>query len=438
MKTRLAFLIRYLTTAVAATFLVVFALPFVKVIRLWSVLNSAHAGIEANQAREAIASVSPFEPWAAPYPVLRAQFMSASARAHAAAGEFTEARLIAEEIYEQSPPRRKSPPFLADLPVTLMASLVDRSIRLLWKTREPSRWNGYEYLLHEMSNSGGTDAARRLATQLLEKDPEPEMRKKLLAYADARGVAPPATSRAHGADSLSPETPAPAPSLPARRPDPVTARPQRPSADTASWAIISNHQAKAYTAAGKLARSLSPATVLEVSELKDTRSGRLALCRYPSDSQGPPFLVRLRHLDIRSGRLADVDPKLKSLLLRRAKLVAEIARLRALQSARQSDANPHQRDYAAARDAYRDYASRVQSLRSRMDRATGPERMEYADKLRAMIVEGTDLVAKYKRAKAEYDEWNRRRPPEPEPPGAAQLREELAMVAADLERLGVD
>jgi hypothetical protein len=64
--------------------------------------------------------------------------------------------------------------------------------------------------------------------------------------------------------------------------------------------------------------------------------------------------------------------------------------------------------------------------------------MQYADQLRLMKNQYTDLMARYRRVKAQYDQWEREHPAAGPDSRADALAAELAAVDAELDALGAN
>ena len=224
----------------------------------------------------------------------------------------------------------------------------------------------------------------------------------------------------------------------------------RGAGDTASgprWGVIKVSEGHAYEVNGKFRQSLPAGTIVDVRDVRDTSAGRLAICRL-TDAVGPSILVPENELDLHPGRYSDASPAERRLRSRRAVVMARIEKAR--QAATPpgpaedwlSKANPHADAYRKAKGELDALQRRAADVQARWDKATGGERMKYADELREMKTEQVRLETACRQVRSKAEEWAAAHPvppaeatPPASPPESTPDEMELAEIDKQLKML---
>jgi len=268
------------------------------------------------------------------------------------------------------------------------------------------------------------------------------LRRNLLwgEWSDDEGSAPlpePAADRT--TPPVEPAIPAggPSPDLtgaaPATSSDPASPLPN--NAGAPRWGVVFASTAKAYTTAGKFLFRPSPGTVVKVSDIRETRSGKLAAC-YPLTGahRDRAVLIPAADLNLQSVDLAEVPPAVRELRVREARILGKIDETRRNSGKKLREDTPHAAEYAAARSAYVEYWKKVKALQAERDSAEGSDHVRISDELRVMKGADIRLGQAYETAKRKYEDWNSSNPSvSNEESAMAALEDELSEVRARLE-----
>ncbi len=207
-----------------------------------------------------------------------------------------------------------------------------------------------------------------------------------------------------------------APRVPSASPAPVAPRSRASSAPPShssapspgKWAVVQTAETPTYNREGKFLRMLPAGTLVDVVAIRQTREGEMAVCVvYHHGVSVPDVVMRTRDLDIRPGSVCEANPREKNLRVLRAQTLGQIeARKKELVKAA-IQKNPYYAEYQRAYEEYRAFCRRAEALTRRRDEATGPDRMAYADQLRAMKGEDSRLKQAFLTAKQRYDDWKK-------------------------------
>jgi hypothetical protein len=356
------FAVRYLIAAALLTLLTVVGVSLFKVTRIWRVVRESQALVESERASRAVALLLRFDAWAAPYPSVSRQLLKGLVQAYSGDERTDDARRVAERMLSDA--GAAAPAGFGVALARRTAPLVETIVRAVWAPPPVSRWDGYEWLLHDLQRQQRHAEVETLAADLLARNPDAERRQRILSYRRpprpaATAPRPVAALPVHPAPALPPESPAPA--------------------------------------------GEPPSTVATPPAPADPRAG---------------------------------DAWRQALLARRTTLAAE---LKALQQRAPSDPalrNPHQAEYQIVAAEYRAAEAKAAAVQRKFDSAAGPDRMQYADQLRLMKNQYTDLMARHRRVKAQYDQWEHEHPAHATDSRAAALAAELASLDAELASLG--
>ncbi len=203
-----------------------------------------------------------------------------------------------------------------------------------------------------------------------------------------------------------------------------------------TWAVVNSNQAPHYDRSGRNRGNLPSGTMLSVQDIKNNRGVELIIGqRLGLSPTSPLILVRKSDVMLLGGDPAAISNQEKQLRANQARLQADISeRENEFRNALRSD-NPHADDYNKALAAYRAYSSEVRDLQQKRDAASGPSRMDYADKLRMLLRDGAELKDAHDAAKARYEQWNAANPPRDagRDETLESYRRQLAEIEAELD-----
>lgn len=449
--------ITYAAVGLVGTVVVGFCSPFVKAGKIRSAIIGAQSQIRSGKPADALVNLARLRRSAALYPCLASQVSISSIKAHAALDQFREAEAIAEEVMTRGGPTVRGRSGLVENLQVLPISMLKTSMLQEYGTEWRSPMQGYSTLITLLKQRGEESQLEGVARAVLEHDKDNKFAIGVLAdiaEADrqrAALAAPPSVARkkpvvkktdhyvlakqyaarrlwdhaARECDMVLKEKPKDARALALRR---------RIEIGDAKWAIVKVNEASVYNQAGKHLRKMTGGTFVEVNDLKKTRAGTLAVCAVSRGGKKVSgFLMRVRDLHIRTGRLSDVSEDDKAAYVRETQLTVRIASLKARLLSAASKNNPFTRKYAATKSKYNKYWKKVEKLKQQRDSTTGDEHMKYADELRKMKGEDIVIGTEYENAKKKFADWNRKNSGAwADNPDLAALEDELDGVAGTL------
>jgi tetratricopeptide (TPR) repeat protein len=461
-KKWLRIVVRYILIWLVGTLLLVLLIPFFRVAKIKNELDSADRLLRTGHPREALAQLQRIEIWATLYPPLSQRLTGSAIRCQAKLLDIRSAEQLARDFQDRygrgRRPSRNIWECLETFPDRLINSYLSQSAGMPGATR----WLGYEVLLNELEQAGDTNRVEKLAGEILSRDPENSLAKRVQ---DALAAKREEESR---------KTATPSPSVEAIKSEPPQKRvdhidlarkhvaakqwdkaveecdaalaldPENP--DVAKLKRIAEARdrrwgctrtlAKAYDAvSGKAVQELAPGALVEVSGIRNgSPLGELAICKVITDTNDPPILlVRMRDLDTKMGPLSSASEEEKTLRIRRVRLWAEIARLKdELLQSRLKD-NPYKKEYDVASAAYNAYWTKVKNLQAKHQASTGDERVRVADEMKRLKGEDIRIGQALETAKKKMNEWQERNAASPiADPKLTALEEELAKLQSQI------
>lgn len=195
------------------------------------------------------------------------------------------------------------------------------------------------------------------------------------------------------------------------------------------WGVVHGAPCPVYNESGKALGKLSTGSVVEVVEVRNTRSGEFAQCVVLRGTNfgANPVMVRTESLALSTRAGSEEEQDLWS---RRAVLQFQIEKARTDDSAEIRADNPHAAEYVAARDDYKEYWKRTKALHAARDVTEGLARQKYEDDLRKIRSEEFQIRGRYESAKGRYQSWNAAHPPKTQ-----DLERELQRVNRQIEAL---
>lgn len=219
--------------------------------------------------------------------------------------------------------------------------------------------------------------------------------------------------------------------------------PARPAGLTLvqNWGVIVSPSAPAYSRTGKYLQRIGAGTLLDISELWQTKSGSMALCNaFVASGLLSDVLIYAGDMDMRPGPLSEVSAREKDLRCQLAELLAQrTENLRGSSKTQRTD-NPHYAAYAQAQADYVQFWKKARDLQARRDSATGDERSRLIDELARLTTSGADVRVgdAFVTARREYNAWNADHPQHASDPSggpASDLDRRIAALRAELDSL---
>lgn len=254
--------------------------------------------------------------------------------------------------------------------------------------REPSE------AVDERRESSGADEGRREPSAVVQERREPsrvaERRREPSRVAERR-------SEPSGAPVAAPEY---APGYEPR--DPKYSGPRY------DWGVLAE-EAQAYSEEGRPRVKLPAGTVVERMAEKNSKSGRMFVCRIRNGRRWEEGFLFAAHTVVMFEGPFAFAPKGPSdkVIDYFTKVGQRESRLAALKEAHLRK-NPHFSEYQAAAKAYLDFQERAKELTERRDTAVGAERSRLVVELSRMKNEEPRLRAALERAEKPYKEWKAR------------------------------
>ncbi len=400
--TRGALVRRYFLLAVLGTLCTVAAVPGLRIGIIELTLVTHVRLLDRALPGPALCRLLRVAPWSADYPALRDRLRAATIRCYVRLGDFGSAVLLARDTAAP-----ESPAGIVNLARGLLLRYPNEAANLLLaclgRDRGVTR-DTLTIILREELERANTDAARAILATLTPpraddaEDAGPSV---------AAVVPPPAVFAAE--PSAAPGYATPPPELPPVSqppPEPLESTPPPVVPDGAQWAVVTAPEARTYTREGKFIGRIEAGTLVDLGEVTASSAGDLALCVVRNGTQqGQSFNIRAEDLDIRPGSVSATSEEERNLRVSRARLAAALAERQSQLRAMQESRNPHLRAYTKVKEEYVAFVKEAKGLAELHESSQGATRVKHADRLRRMKEDEVELAARYKEAKARYDEW---------------------------------
>ena len=401
-------IIHYLLIAVLLTLVVLVGSAALKVAEVEMSLNRAIALIAQHEPELALYELLTVEESAVAYPELVKRFDLIACKAYASAGDFAKAEATARAL--QGRPNEFPHPAtfwssIHAIPDPLMSDVIMR----LNGGRRIDRQSGMEVVAAERAKWA---AKRNLPP------PPPQV-----AQTPAEVETPPAAPAGPPRVTVSPAPATPPPPLAAGHGEQATAP---------KWGIVVAPESKVYDLSGSFLRRIDAGTIVEISSLTDSSTGRVAVCTAMHPGRlGAPVIVRDADLEMYTGDLAKISDEERTLRIQRAQILAQIERLRASPDA----SNPFYDEYQAAKQTYARFCQKEAGLQKKMDASTGDTRMRYYEELRKSKGEDLRLSQAVETVRKKFEGWKAQHPQGSGGTAAKKLETDLAALETRIRSL---
>lgn len=424
--------INYIFIAVAGSMCVVAISALVKAYRVKSPLDKAVEYLAANRSDDLLDQLETSARWEGRYPSLKPRRDALAIRCHVRKGELSEAMGIADAMATAS--FHGGGAFLAFVkgfvPPDSVKSTVDRFSYFINHMEIPvaagidqifrkqnnalllDRWSGYNDLADELKAKQDIDGIDKLLATAQKYHPESKFTKSLAQYAE----------EAHRLAKKGVSMP---------RPDSMSDAPF-------GWAIVNREQVTAYNNTGAFLRKVTAGTIVEVDEIRNSKSGNIVMgsLRF-RNSEEPGVVLLAKELSLKRGLLFEVDQAVLDKLYARAELTQKIADANESARDRIIKSNPYYAEYSKLSAEYKELWKEIDSVTANFKATTGPEREKYADRLRTLKNTNINLGNKLKAAKANSGDWARANADKLSiAPEAANLKNQLNQIEEELKDLG--
>lgn len=380
----------YMAIAVTGVVVVIFTTAFSRANAISSHLDEAERLLVLEKPGESLSYLKRIERWSVHQPALEKRRLCSEIRCLVRRSDFDEARVKARRMMkacrDHSYPKKMSSA-LASAP----SDLVGATLLAYDSGHGLSKWDGFRILIEELNEAGEEEALETA-------------RGDVLAFTSG-GSIPSEIEVAMRTGNRKPVKRTTTRTHPQPTESDTSKMAVRGEADK-RWGIVIADGANSYDTNGKYIADVPSGTVVDIRQIKAIKAGTFAVCSKPQKDDNL-FLMRTRALDIRTGGSDRVSNKEMALLVKRAKLAAQLKILKEeaqLEYIRSN--NPFPEEYEIARKAYLDYWKKVKNLQAKRDSSTSETRMKCGDELREMSGRNIELGQAYKDAKRRYDDWN--------------------------------
>ncbi len=394
-------LMNYIFIAIAGSIGVMLISALAKAYRVKSPIDKAIAYLAADRSDDLHDQLERSARWEELYPSLKPRRDVLAIKCLARKGELGKAMGIADAMattsFQQQSPidfiQGFVPPesvettvdrfsyFINHMEIPI-AVVVDRIFRKQNTALLIDRWSGYNDLATELKSKGDNAAIVRLHSTAKTHHPDSKFTKALTKYVEE--------AKRLGAKGQK---------MP--RPD------QREDAPF-GWAMVNREQISAYNSTGEFLRKVTAGTIVEVDEIRNSKSGNIVMgsLRF-RNGETPGVVLLAKDLSLKRGLLFEVDEAILKKLYARAELTQKIAEANASAKERRLKSNPHYAEYLKVSKEYTALRKTADRIMAQFKATTGAEREKHADALRTLKNKKVILSNKLKSAKATHDDWAR-------------------------------
>jgi len=426
--------VNYICIALFGSICVIIGSVIIKAYLVKGPLDKAPSIMAANDCRKMIELIENSSRWEPLFPALKPRREGIAVRCYARNDQLGKAMGIADAMASMPPPNMDITDYLKSfVPPDSHETAVDRFAYFISRLEIPvaaginfifrkqntalliDQWSGYNELTKELKTTGDINSLEKLLSTAKTYHPDSIFTKELNKYMDqARALVRQGKA------------------LP-KPPDPTDDAPF-------GWAIVRTDGAGVYDNSGNFIQKVTRGTLIEIDEIRDSRSGQIVSgSLYFRSNQKPDVVMRTKDLTLKRGLLFELDEQTLNSLLKRAELTRRISEEEESARARFTASNPYAAEFESARKEYLEFEARAKDLTEKHKTATGTEREKYFEELRIMKGKGIALTSKLKEIKAKYSEWiqangNGIITTSPE---TATLKQQLAQVEEQLEQIGL-
>lgn len=388
------FYLHYMTACSLGTVLIVIWSINYKVSRVENAVVNANKLISAGAPGNALLLLNRVSRWADSHPVLSCHRNCAVIKSLGRMGQYALAEQTADQVFNDC----RAPDSLPEgIGRAFQTTIMDVLLIIRGVSRNISGLAGYDILINEATRAGESELAQTLSAKLKSRLPDSDSPRSAVGNVNE------ARTREWIAELLTaPEVPL-VPPASASPPKPVTRR-----NSYLKWGVVVAPDTGTYSLSGKYLGRLDPGTLVEITSIKETKAGQVAVCKAPSngDARAQSVLIRTKNMDICDGALADADENEKRLRVREAQLVHLIATKRNEYVVNLDENNPYTAEYTTVKKEYLAFWRKVKDLTAKRDSATGDRHVYYSDQLRMMKGEDVRLGSAFESIKKKYEEWN--------------------------------
>lgn len=338
--------------------------------------------------------------WTSNFPAIDLRRRCHMIRCHVRLGNTGTAEALAEHMLGASNGKRPDSPGNArDTQQSARASTVEQLAYLMEKPFDAlinsshnkdniragySNWTGYQTLSEELKRINDTNTLARVMNNITKRDANSRIAKSITTFLS--------TASSRGRAVITPKN--------------------TRDASIPGWAIVTGKSAKTYDKQGKFLDYVSRGAVVEISEIKDTKAGQVAICALHSKDSATPGLIMLTSdLDLKKGAFINVDGAILNLFIERSALIKDADQIQE-QLIIESDAkNPHTPAYRQTARLLKDFSDKVAAMKTQFAASTGADRQALHDAMRPMKTDQLKLEENFAAAKKKYDGWKQQNDP---------------------------
>lgn len=387
-------LFNYVFIAIAGSVCIMAVSTLAKAYWVKRPLEKASSCLADNKIDELLSAIDRTSRWESLYPSLKPRRDTIAIRCHARKNEIGKAMGIADAMVNSS---FNSPSFLDFLrgfiPPDSVDTIVDRFSYFINHMEKPlaalvnakfqkqniqlgiNGWSGYTCLTEELKAANNKDGLAKVLNTCRKFHADSPFTADLARFIE-------------GVTQAKKEIPHPDAEAPI------------------GWGMVSKEEISVFDGSGKFLTKATAGTIVEVDEIRESKSGEIVIgsLRYRS-SEKPGVVVLAKDLALKRGLLFEVDAGILEKLYTRAELTQKIAEAMESASAAAASANPHANEYTKLADEYKALWSEINDLTAKFNSNTGVEREKYGDKLRLLKPRSVTINNDIKDVKAKYEAW---------------------------------
>lgn len=367
---------------------VLVTVSYYKASTIQKVLETADSMLAENKAAQILEDLENSSLWEPLFPGLIVRRQCLALRCYVRTDNLPEAENIAAKLLNASLSEKNGNGIdpnafileriarIIEIPFTRM---LDRKFRKENMRARYSNWIGYTFLIEELRLKKDTKSLARVKDTIAAASPSSD----LIKYIDKL---------------LS-----------------ITLNPNRnqakpPASTIPGWGLVTAEEARIYNSAGEFCETAPRGTLIEITSMKQTKSGEVAYCViHARDKSTPDMVIMASDLDVRTGRFSTLRSNVVALFKERSGVMTELAAAKQRMNEESARRNPFSPQYDAARSEYSEFKKNIEPIRERYRKATGTDRDSLADQLRMLKSKDVMLTERLRSAKKSYDEWNSRK-----------------------------
>jgi len=425
-------LVNYILIVAAGSVTIMVASTLAKAHTLKAPVDKASSYLASDRSKDLIDQIETSARWESMYPSLKPRRDCLAIRCYARNNQLSKAMAIADAMAEGPRSAGSFLDFFRNfLPPQAVTGAVDRfsyilnqmqiplasTVDLIFKKQNRAllltRWSGYEDLTDELKAKGDLPGLCKLLETAKKYRADATFTQSLTQYVE----------QAQRLAKLGQKMPLPSAGV---------------NGSPFGWAMVKKEGVSIFDSSGSFLTKASKGTILEVSEVRDSKSGKIVKGSiFYRNSKKLGVVARSTDLTLKRGALLAIDQNALNMLLTRAEITQKIMEIKDSAKKRQANANPYTAKYRKMHEDYKVFRSNAMDIAAKHKKATGAARSKYASQLREIKPKKIALDNQLKEIKENYTNWvNSNSQLASMPPEVAPLVVQLQEIEAQLRQIG--